>query len=248
MEHEAKPLKTVKYMTHPSNDFEEVYMRVREKENRWLSDELVKQLPFLPSSHPHCREWKKRADSLKRIQKKLKKLGKIGNLLEIGCGNGWFAHQLIHCASEIDAIDIGRNELEQAARCFQNQQLQFICCDNLSLLDNEKYDIIIFNASLQYFDLTEILWSIISKKLTATGKIIVMDSPIYDEQQLAFAQKRTHNYFENLNESLASSYYKHLTWSKLPQHQVLFKPSIFGKLFNFTQSPFPILEISKNYI
>lgn len=244
MEHEKNEVNNVLYLTEPTQEFEEVYARVRTKENRWLSDDLVKGLPIVPNGHPHEKEWKKRVYSLNKILEILKKAGSL-RILEIGCGNGWFSNKLVESGLQVDAVDIGKEELEQAARCFKSDQLRFICCNNLSLLDNSTYDTILFNASIQYFGLTRSFWELLNSKLQENGKIFIMDSPIYNENEVISAKYRSEEYFNQLNEPDASSYYKHLTWSNIPKHKALYSPSKLKRLFNSNQSPFPIIQINK---
>lgn len=245
MEYEKNDVNNVFYFTEPLHEFEEIYVRVRTKEERWLSDDLVRTLPIIPNGHPHEKEWKKRAHSLNKIRKILKNSGSV-KILEIGCGNGWFSNKLVQSGFHVDALDVNSEELEQAARCFKNNQLRFICCNDLSILDNSAYDTILFNASLQYFDLTRSFWDLLNLKLQENGKFFIMDSPIYDEREVILAKHRSEEYFNQLNEPDAFSYYKHLTWSKLPKHKVVYSPSKLKRLFNSNQSPFPIIQINKD--
>lgn len=242
MENEERQEKGVIYLTDPNPSFEEIYARVRNKEKRWLSDDLVKQLPYLAADHVHYQEWQKRSKSLKRILKILKS-EKTTHLLEVGCGNGWCANQLISMVNQLDALDVVKEELEQAVRCFKNEKIRFICCNDLSLLENGKYDVILFNASIQYFEVTDLFWSNLFLKLSKQGKIIIMDSPIYDVKEVSHAKVRSEQYFRNINEDDASLYYKHITWQKLPQFKVIYKYSRFRKFFIFNTSPFPIIQI-----
>ena len=190
MEHEANEINNVLYLTEPKLEFEEVYARVRSKEERWLSDQMVSKLPNLPANHPHQKEWKKRIHSLKKIIEILKK-SNTRRILEIGCGNGWFANTLVNSGFTVDALDVGKEELEQAARCFKDENLRFICCDDLSLLDDSAYDVIIFNASLHYFDISNDFWTLLKSKLQNNGRIFIMDSHFYNEADVSSAKQRT---------------------------------------------------------
>lgn len=245
MEHESNEINNVFYLTEPKQGFEEIYALVRDKEERWLSDDIVKALPIVPVQHPHYKEWKKRVYSLKKILEILKKSNPL-KILEIGCGNGWFANTLVQSGFTVDALDVGKEELEQAARCFQDYNLRFICCDDLSLLDNSAYDVIVFNASLHYFDTSKSFWNVLNSKLRDNGKIVIMDSHFYSEKEVLSAKHRTENYFNQLNVPEAASYYKHLTWARLPKHEILYSPSKIGRLLNKHQSPFPIIQINED--
>jgi ubiquinone/menaquinone biosynthesis C-methylase UbiE len=202
------------------------------------------QLPFLPAHHPHAQEWKRRACTLPIIQKLLQQNNRQ-TVLEIGCGNGWFAHQLSNMVSCVEGIDIGKEELEQAARCFKKENLRFVCCSDLSLLKDKAYDAIIFNASIQYFDLSDSFWANVFQKLSLNGVVIIMDSPIYTDIDSQLAKQRSIQYFENMEEAAATQYYKHITWSTLPPNKLVYKPSKWKHWLRLLQPAFPIIMLDK---
>ena len=146
--------KGVFYITEAKVLFEELYIDVRTKENRLLEDEIVVQLPRVSSDHPHHEEWKKRQATCAQFIHHLKQ-HPPKTALDIGCGNGWFTHQISTIATSTFGLDVGTEELEQAARCFANESTKFVCCTDWSLLPDNTFDLITFNASLQYFELNE---------------------------------------------------------------------------------------------
>lgn len=237
--------KGVVYLTAPKLDFEHEYIAVRQKENRLLTDETVKILPFLKEG-PHLQEWHKRVDTLNRIKPFLNQLDHK-TILEIGCGNGWFSNLLVKGNNTVIGLDVGKDELEQAARCFQNENLNFVCCTDLNLLPKNEFDCVIFNASIQYFDLTSSWWEMIVNLVKKGGEIHVIDSPFYSETEIEAAKERSKKYFELLNEKQAHSYYFHHTWSELPSNsEILYKPQKMKRFFNKKASPFPWIRINVN--
>src|SRR5687767_5432876 len=78
----------------PDLAFEKTYIGLRQKEGRMYSDEELLQLPVVPKEHPHYREWQIRRRSCNRLIHHLEKKRSLLKILEIGCGNGWMAHQL----------------------------------------------------------------------------------------------------------------------------------------------------------
>lgn len=231
------------YLTNPKMDFEMNYTAVRQKENRLLSDDLVKTLPFVKEG-PHVQEWRKRIDTLNRMKPFLAQLAHK-TILEIGCGNGWFSNLLVNNNNTVIGLDVGKIELEQAARCFQKHNLHFVCCSDLSMLPQNEFDCIIFNASIQYFDLTETWWEMLFQKVKKAGEIHIIDSPFYDDNEVQAAKIRSEKYFEQLNEKQAQLYYFHHRWSELPRKfDVLYKKRKTTRFFNKNASPFPWIRIN----
>jgi SAM-dependent methyltransferase len=235
----------VYYLTQAKTDFESVYLKVREKENRLLDDDLVKKLPFLPNTHPHFAEWKKRQFTVKKFQK-YTKLKPFCRVLDIGCGNGWFTNQLLGKPESVIGLDVGKEELEQAARCFQNEDLHFVCCTDLSLLPKKSFDLITFNASIQYFELTKEFWDVLDSLLDARGEIHILDSPIYYQRDQKDAQDRSVDYFENIGEPQANEYYHHLIWNHLPSgYSIFYRPKKWKLKIFKKRSPFTWLMVQK---
>lgn len=238
----------VNYITPPKEDFEEVYIAVRTKENRVHDDEFVKTLPNISKHHPHYGEWQKRKWTLDNFTKYLK--GKTyKHILEIGCGNGWFSSQISKYSEHVTGLDVGKVELEQAARCLGSESVQFICCSDWSLLPASTYDMIVFNASLQYFDVNEQFWSNIKRILTANGEVHILDTPIYSKEEIKAANQRSKVYFENLQQPTATKFYKHLSWENFPvKKEVLYTPNRFRMKLNKKLSPFPWIKLKSSEI
>ncbi len=237
--------KGVFYITEPKLLFEEMYVQVRKQENRLLEDEIVVQLPCISSDHPYHEEWKKRQDTCTQFMHHLKQ-HPPKTALDIGCGNGWFTHQISTIATSTFGLDVGTEELEQAARCFANESTKFICCTDWSLLPNNTFDLITFNASLQYFELNEAFWKQVYRCLTSTGVIHILDTPFYKQQEIASAKQRSNSYFSKMNAAAASNYYHHSCWNDLPQQaKVVYRFNKWKKIFRKNSSPFPWIVIHK---
>lgn len=73
-------------------------------------------------------------------------------ILEIGCGAGTLASRL--CTSKLDTytgVDISEEAIKKAQK-LNNQQSEFIISDAMKYEPDEKFDIIIFNECLIYFE------------------------------------------------------------------------------------------------
>jgi len=235
------------YLTPPAKEFEEVYLNVRNKEQRVLQDEIVMLLPFVNEDHPYASEWKKRRDTLQRFTKYLSNR-KPNRVLEIGCGNGWFAHKISDHTNICVGLDVGEEELQQAARCFSNDKLAFVCCEDWNQIPEGSFDLVVFNASIQYFDLTDQFWKDVYRLLDHGGEVHILDSMFYQKDMGVTAKSRSEEYFKELGVKEACSYYRHQTWEELPtNYKLKYKPTRLRSKFNRGKSPFPWIKIKAVY-
>ena len=230
-------------------NFEANYLAVRDKEQRFLADEQVAELPDL-KNHVHSKEWQLRKRSAKRVISYFKHSGH-GNLLDIGCGNGWFCHKLAsECEVSVIGMDVNLTELEQAARVFKLARLKFVYADIfMEQLPLSFFDFITLNAVVQYFpDLSKLIDRLFNL-LKPDGELHFIDSPFYDQGDLQHAKQRTFEYYNSLGfPQMAESYYHH-SWQELKKFsfEVLYRPdkSKFHKLLNKKDIPFPWIKLVK---
>lgn len=78
----------------------------------------------------------------------------ISSILEIGCGTGYVTRQIClkYPSATIDALDIAPGMIEHAKGKIKSPNVNFICgdCENISF--EKKYDLIISNATFQWFN------------------------------------------------------------------------------------------------
>jgi SAM-dependent methyltransferase len=237
--------------------FQELYLAVREKENRLFSDEQVELLPYLNPADSHYREWLLRADTLKRFEKYLQYHQPEGPVLDIGCGNGWFTRHLESITGQIViGLDVNLPELEQAARVFKMKGLFFVFGDVFGdVFYPGRFKLIVLNSSVQYFQDLQGLLQRLSVLLHDEGEIHVLDSPVFqDEFKALKAKERSIAYYKKLGfPELAGSYHHHhLNELKNSDHLaagLLFNPDSTGnklrKLFRKNSSPFPWIRMTK---
>ena len=241
------------FLSEIDNTFESIYIAVRENEKRVYSDKEVKLLPNTSSSNPHKEEWKIRKRSLQRFTNYIQKFNDKLNLLDVGSGNGWFSANIANRSFiDIYALDVNKFELEQAVRVFNYQNIIFIygnIFDNI--FEEQSYDIITLNSSIQYFDDLNKLIKRLSYFLTDEGEIHIIDSPIYNQNELAGAKERTARYYiSNGFPEMAKHYYHHSFYAlKDFNYKMLYNPKAvqnnFKKIFGFKDSPFPWIKIVK---
>ena len=195
---------------------ESLYLRVRQAEMRIQEDDVVHKLPDTPANHPYHHEWQLRKRSFQRFEKYLNRMftGPM-RILDLGCGNGWMSNQLAkNTKHEVWAVDVNQFELEQGARLFSRQNLQFYYADIFqNPLPEQHFQVIVLAASVQYFpDLPELLKHL-KRLLVAGGEIHVVDSPFYpDEAGRVAARDRTLAYYEKVGVPEMAAFYHHHLW------------------------------------
>ena len=145
----------------PENDLKNYILLCGKRKEEYIVKRRSRNFLIVATSHPHYKEWKIRKNSCNKLFRYIKRNGHICNILEVGCGNGWLAARLASVTkARVTGIDINTVELEQAKKVFCTKpNLKFIEGDIRSgILADEKFDLIVFAASIQYFkSLKEIL-------------------------------------------------------------------------------------------
>ena len=240
-------------ITHTApNEFEQLYICLRQKEGRIYSDEEVAVLPFIHNTHPHYKEWAIRKHSCKALLNYIKQKGNVLNILEVGCGNGWLSAKL---AKEIDVkvtgLDINTKEMEQAKRVFNMVPgLNFIYGSlQDDFLKEEKFDMIVFAASIQYFQSLKQTINLAIEHLTLLGEIHIMDSPFYQQPEIETARQRTKAYYSSVGFTEMADHYYHHTFTELEtfQYKILHHPHSWKNKLSIKKNPFYWIVIKNHY-
>lgn len=235
-----------------SGDFEQIYLSLRKKENRLYSDEIVRHLPHLAPDKALEHEWLIRSASMNKMIAYLKKKGTHKRILEVGCGNGWFANKLAsNLRVDVMALDINEVELRQGARVFSPRNLSFVYGDIFTINLPVKFDFIILASSVQYFPNIQSLIKRLLELIVPEGEIHIIDSPIYpSEEALSGAKKRSVAHFTELGYPKMAEYYFHHTMEdigifniKVLENPEAIIPKIKRKLFSKNQTVFPWIVI-----
>lgn len=229
--------------------FENMYIAVRDKEGRMYTNRQVAQLPNVLPAHQHYNEWQIRKDSAIRLCNYLQQKDKPLSVLEVGCGNGWLSAMLASVTqAEVTGSDINKTELLQAKQVFKNiPDLYFVNEDIRSnYFEHRRYNVIVFAASIQYFESFEEIINTALSLLKKGGEIHILDSFFYTANKVTNAKKRTQEYYQSLGYSeMADSYFHHTVNVLKPfSYKQLFNPAnLYNKLFK--GNPFPWICITK---
>lgn len=197
---------------------ESLYLSIRKKEGRVLSDAQLQLLPDKSPDPALQQEWKWRKRSFKRLTRRIEVLEKAGpsrlfSILDLGCGNGWMAAALAagHPNRSVWAADLNREELEQGSRVFRGNNLYFVFGDILQqVFPRENFDLVVMGASVQYFPDLKALLTEIGKVLRPGGYLEILDSPFYPTPVAqAAARARSATYFSKLGFPEMARYYHH---------------------------------------
>ncbi|MBK6833235.1 MAG: class I SAM-dependent methyltransferase [Bacteroidetes bacterium] len=203
------------YLSDPKEfkHLNELYIKVRGKEKRLLSDAVVAKLPFIKKQDSvYFKEWKARSYSFSRLNNYLQKKEKPLHILDLGCGNGWLAANLATTKIfTVTGLDVNEEELQQANRVFQKPNLTYCFGDIFKNIFPEKtFDIIVLNACVQYFGDLSILIGQLFYYLKSGGEIHIIDTPFYTSEEIEFAKKRSLNYYSSLGfPEMTEQYYHH---------------------------------------
>ncbi|RMG32130.1 MAG: class I SAM-dependent methyltransferase [Bacteroidetes bacterium] len=231
-------------------DFVEAYRQERIKSHRNYSHAQVKELPNAFAYNVHLREWDMRANSLKRFLKYLKRKKEPLLILDVGCGNGWFADKLARNQQyELFGLDVFMDELQQAAAVFHQPNLHFFYGDIFDqIFPQQSFDMIILNDSISYFeDLYKLLYTCLDL-LKMGGEIHILDSPVYKSSELEAARERSQKYFEDLGvKNMLPFFHHHSTDDFLAfPHTYLYKPGGLKSLFGHSGGSWPWIRIVKD--
>lgn len=236
------------------NSNSDLYLRVREKEGRLYSDEVVAHFPIASQTHPLWAEWRARAASAARLTEYLTRLPKPMTILDLGCGNGWLSNRAaLVMGCRVMGVDFNPRELSQAARVFrENRRLAFVQADIFQAPFGERrFDLVLLASAAQYFsDLPALIRRLLAL-LSERGEIHLLDSPFYAPAEVAHAHERSQAYYTALGFPQMAAHYHHHGWETLSE----FKPALlydphsalnrWRRRLRLPFSPFPWIRLRK---
>lgn len=236
-----------------NKELEANFNNLKRREKRNYSDDEIRHLPFASPKNLHREEWNLRAKSFMRFRTHLTSKKDSLQILDLGCGNGWFSAQLEKdFKHQYYCVDINLTELLLGAKIFKSKNLQFILADIFEIsFPRSSFDLIIFNSSIQYFKDLRILMRELFYLLKSDGAIHLIDSPICHQSEFEIEKSRSVNYYNLLGLPQMKEKIFHHTYENLDgyNYKILYNPkSIKNKIFNFAftkDSPFPWIMITR---
>ena len=222
----------------------DTYLRVRVKEGRLYPDDVVRQLPLVPSDHPLYSEWTARSASCNRLTSYLSRFRPRTTVLELGCGNGWLANNIARSAgASVVGLDRNSVELRQAQRLFgDRKEMSWIVTDIFCAPFRARtFDVVVIASAIQYFADLKGLFETLLPLLTTGGEIHILDSPLYSPEDLAAARDRSRQYYDGLGVPEMAAYYHHHSAAALASYNLewLYIPPRERNRGAVRDSPFP---------
>lgn len=232
--------------------FEKLYTALRQKEGRMYSDEELASLPQVGKHHPHYKEWLIRRHSCEALLDYIRKKDRVLNILEVGCGNGWLCAQLARLPNtDVTGIDVNKKELDQARRVFKDiPSLHFVLGRPGTVEPAlNKYDMIIFAASIQYFTSLKQVISSAIENLALLGEVHIIDTAFYRPGEIHAAKQRSAAYFKSMGFAQMTEYYHHHTLADLDnlQYKILHDPNSWKNKLLMNKNPFYWITIKTRY-
>lgn len=106
-----------------------------------------------------------------------------GNVLELGCGNGYLALELARNGLHVVGVDLSPVSIEIAKKCAQENtftenfgSLQYCCADIMSMdFEENSFDSIVFFSTLHHMPDINVLFPKIYSALKNGGKLIIVE-------------------------------------------------------------------------
>lgn len=188
------------------------YLLAREREERLLSLEAIRRLPWAAAGDPDASLWKQRAETSSWVLGHLKARG-ARRVLDLGCGYGWLSARLAgEGGMQVVALDAIPAELERARAAFG--PVPNIEWTSVDVFDEawapEAFDAVVLCASVQYFGSLPLLVARLSRLLRTGGEILVFDSPLWRRGEVDAARRRSQGYYASRGlPELAAAFHHH---------------------------------------
>lgn len=254
-EHVVFPLENNLYCQQALTDvpFQDIYLKLREDENRIYEKQALRNLPEVSPGSPHLHEWKIRRKSADKVASYFNTRQNVKNILEVGCGNGWLSNFLSKRGDyNVAGLDVNLAELKQAAEAFKESAGVRFVYGNLfdPIFIKRSFDAVILAASIQYFKDVDKLFNRIFELLKIGGEIHIFESPIYKPGHAAEAKRRSAAYFASIGHPEMDDHYFHHSFDLFRKlnFEIMYDPSsiknrILRKWFEKDLSPFPWIRI-----
>jgi len=185
-------------------------------------------LPDIDAADVHYHEWKIRKRSSEKLVEHLEKKNKPLKILEVGCGNGWLSSKLSAIPNTVvTGLDVNEIEISQAKRIFKKDNLEFIWDSfDPARYAERRFDIVVFAASIQYFESLKVTLQNTLSCLSPNGEIHILDSHFYKPGKVVDALKRTADYYTEIGYPEMAGYYFHHTLDGLRRfnYKTLYDP------------------------
>lgn len=233
--------------------FEMSYLQIKKFEKRDYPDAEIKLLPFASKSNPHKAEWIYKSKSFLRLKFYLSYKKSGLNILDLGCGSGWFASKILKESNHnIYCVDFKLTDLKQGAKLFSSNKIKFIYADLFSIkLPKSSFDLVIINSAIHFFSDFKNLMRELFYLLTPQGEIHIINSPFYKEDEIEIEKNKIFKYYDYLGVPLMKEKHFFHTLGNLNSfnYSILYNPYTFKTRFLAVafgkDSPYPWILVKR---
>lgn len=122
-----------------------------------LNNEIEHGKFLLDNNAGEVWNWESPAGKLRwrrRVKMLCNNITKEHNVLELGCGTGYFTKELIKTEAEISTIDISPDLIESAKEKLQNNNVNFVLGDACNMpFEDSEFDVVLGSSVLHHLDI-----------------------------------------------------------------------------------------------
>ncbi|HEY3312240.1 MAG TPA: methyltransferase domain-containing protein [Anaerolineales bacterium] len=159
-----------------------------------------RSLPYKDLSGKMSAQWRIRAASYDALRRSiLEPAPPVLTILDLGAGNCWLSNRLAAQGHQVLSLDLVTNDFDGLG-CFRHYETNFTPAqaefDRLPCQD-QSADLVIYNASLHYSVDVRATLSEALRVLRPGGRIILLDSPIYQQAEsgASMVRERENQFF-----------------------------------------------------
>jgi demethylmenaquinone methyltransferase/2-methoxy-6-polyprenyl-1,4-benzoquinol methylase len=115
---------------------------------------------------------------VRAILRRLDELGRLGRVLELAAGTGWWTKQLLARADSVTAVDGAPEMIERNRLRVGDPRVRYVVADLFDWQPDERYDLVFFAFWLSHVPVErfEAFWTMVQRALVPGGRFFCVDT------------------------------------------------------------------------